>query len=588
MTRSRTAAVFGVYALSGAAAVWLNSLAHPPITDASSTPGLLEWVSSLAATARPAVPLAAIFTIWDRIAVAAAAALSAVAVFRLTQSLTAAAAIGATAAASHLLLPTLAPPDVIALAVAAATACGILGGSTIGTIIGLAIMGAIAPPLVLPSAILCWWLTRRAGTAHPRRALAAAALLVAADCASVLALPALPGETATAALGAGLRWPNDVSGAFRLVAGAVSDAGPLALALAALGAFTIALGDRTAVAPNHRRLAVTLGLPAAACAAALTPGAELIRTLSPLIVGLWLLVGAGIAAISRSGGVRARAAGVAIAAILAAVQLAPRINPPPSAAERIAPLGHERLTRRNFQELLYQLPTNSALVADDAITTILLRSLSGTLGRSRKSLRIVSRSADDVAAAKRVSRVFALPRAQLELPERGVRFADNSAVPIPGLAEVDAVVPCGLLSTGWQTMSSAAGATRLAFVAANNEARGPIVVYSGGPTAIDATATGWPTLALRGFYTRSYDRAQPERKQGLIDEVANDEAPPAATALNTAFVARTELWRVPGAPRMLTIALSSAPAAVVATQLARGTGPIQLCPVFPFAVRAFK
>jgi hypothetical protein len=555
-------AVVGMCALSGAAAFWLNAGVEPPITDPSPAPGLLEWAAALAASAWPSVALAKMFAVWHGIAVVAAAGLSALAVFRFTQSLTAGLAVGLAAAASEVMVPSLAPPDVTAIAVSAATACAILGGGSIGPFIGLAIGAAIAPALILPIAVLIlgWRLKPRfAGSSRARKAVAAMLLLAVAGGAAALSLPV------------------------------IARAGPLTIALAVLGVFAVTSASQHAAEPGgRRRLILALGFPAAGVAAVLISGVAPVRTVAPLIVGLWLLVGAGIAEIiSGSRGRQYRGGGIAIAAIFAAIQLAPRINPPPSAAEHHARLGHESLTRRRFQELLYQVPAGSALVADDAVTDVLLRSLQSSLERAHKNIRIVARTADDVAAAKEASRVFALPRAQSELQERGVRFAADPGTTVPGLAEVAAIAPCDTLTTAWRPIPSAAGVSRLAMVAGTDEARGPIVVYTGGPAAIDATANAWPRLAMRGFYTRSYDRSLPERRQGLADEVANDSAPADAAAVSTPHVARIELWRVPGAPHALLFDLSAPATAVVATQLSRGTGPIQLCPVFPFAVRPF-
>lgn len=587
MTRSRIALV-SACAVSGAAALWLNLAAHPPVVDAARAPALLELVASLAAAARPAVPLGSIFAIWHHAGVALAAAFVAVGVWRLTRSLLAAAAMGLVAAASPLMIPALAPPDVTALAVAAATACAMLGTGAIGAVAGLTLLAAIAPPLILPNAVLCWWVVRAAGPGRDLKAFAAAAVLIIIAGASAMALPPLPGQTTNGVLSAIAHPRFSMSSALTVVSNLLATAGPLALALAAFGLFSIISNEPREPANPDRQLALGLGFPAAGCAAAMFTDAQPIRFLAPLVIALWLLAGLGIAEIaSRAGTARRRAAAFVVAAILVAIHVEPRINPPPSAADKPALLGHETLTRRDFQALLYQLPPNSALIADDAVTDALLRSLNSSLLRSRNGIHVVARTPEDLATARSAGRVFALPRAQTDLQDRGVRFVDVAPA-VPGIAEVAAVVPCDRLTTSWRTVPSAAGVIRLAFVAGDDAARGPIVIYAGGPAFLESTPIGWPPLALRGFYTRSYDRAKPDRRQGLADEVANDGAPSDHPAVNTANVARTELWRVPGAPRALTFALSAPATDVAATQLARGTGPIQLCPVFPFPVTRFE
>ncbi len=592
MTRSRATAVLGACALGGAAALWLNINSHPPIADAAETPGLLELAASLAAMARPTVALSTMLIAWHGVAVFAAAMLSALAVWRFSRSLPAAAAMGVVAAASPLMFPSLAPPDVMAIAAAAATACAILGSGIIGPIAGLMAVGAIAPSLILPNAILCWWITRRtAGRGRELKSFAAGSACFIAGSAVVLANPSLPGQSATLA-GLRVMMPSGAlaAHALSLTTSVVVGMGPLALALAALGLFVSISEARQSAAPDRTRWAVpTIGFLAGACAAALGPGADPIRTFAPFVVAAWILMGRGLAEILRRSAGRWRSVGgIAIAAILVGINVSPRVHRAPTASDAPVPLGHDTLTRRHFQELLYQLPPGSALVSEDAISDILLRSLSTSLRRSRNGISVVPRTSDAVGIARANERVFALPRAQTELQQRGVRFVEGLVPSVPGVAEVAALAPCDLLTTTWQTLAAAAGVTRLAIVAGNDDARGPVVIFTGGPRAIDATAIGWPALALRGFYTRSYDRARPERKQGLLDELIYDGAPADLEAVNADYVARTELWRVPGAPRALTFELSAPAASVLASQLSRGTGPIEICPVFPYAVSAFR
>ena len=150
-----------------------------------------------------------------------------------------------------------------------------------------------------------------------------------------------------------------------------------------------------------------------------------------------------------------------------------------------------------------------------------------------------------------------------------------------------AVLPCDVTGKTWQTARAVSGVTKLALVADSDDAQGPLVVYVGGPLPMEATPLGWPPLALRGFYTWRYDRPILPGRLTLPQEIANDAAPAQHPAVTAPNVTRTELWRVPGAPLALTIEWSSPPTAAVAAELARATGTLKLCPVFPFDVRGF-
>jgi hypothetical protein len=592
MTRSRVTAVAGASALSGAAALWLGIAAHPQAVDAASTPGLLELTASLAASAWPSVALGSIFNLWHDVAAVAAAILCALAVWRFTNSVVASTAIGLVAAASPWTAPSLAPPDATALVVAAATLVALLGRGFAGAAVGLTLAGAIAPPMILPNAVLCWWTVRRkANDGRPWKAVFVAALSVIVAGALTLALPSLPGGADTGAFDAIARPVNTISAGLHPIVDVFWRVGPLGLALAAFGA--LALFPGTAARDESTRLrlsqtALAVAFAAAAGVAAFFAGAEPPRVMAPVALAVWLLIGLGISElVALPGGARG-AAGIVVAAVLVGIHMEPRLNPPPTAADQRASLGHSALTERRFQQLLYQIPPDSELVSEDAVTDVLLRSLSRSIERSRSGLKVVPRVARDIAQALGSARVFALPRAQSELLARGVQFVAVPAAAGSGIAEAVKVVPCDLVTTAWRPSSSAVGMTRLAMVAGDDEARGPIVIYAGAPVPVEAGAIDWPRLALRGFDSRPYERANPELRQSLSGEVVSDGAPADHAAVNDAFAVRTELWRVPGAPRALIFELSSPAASVIAEQLARGTGPIQLCPVFPFTVNAIR
>jgi len=589
MTRSRSIAVFSTCALSGAAAIWLNHAAPPSLIDAAKCPGLLELTASLAATSRPNLPLATVLGAWHLAAVALTAAFTALAVWRCTQSLPSVMAIGLVAGASPLMLPSLAPAGATALAVGAAWWFAALGTGRVGVTAAGALFAAITPAMALPMALLTGAVVRRRAGVRSA-AIAVAACLAGAAIALVL-LPALPGSAAMQeSLGCMIPSPtNALTAAFQARA-ALSNIGPLALALSALGLFAalfnVVASDVTTVSNRRQRLYLAATGLVAIALAAQWPAPNSVRAFAPLIVGLWLLIGRGLGELVGQTGTR-RAGGLAVMVVLVAINLEPRVNARPSAAQDRRPLGHELLSRRDLQSILYALPSDSALVAEDAVTDILLRSLSASLTRSHRHFIVAERTPDAIARVRSVGRVFAFPRAQSELQLRGVHFVDGLTPPVPGIAEIAEILPCSTLTTTWLSVPAVTGRTQLAFVTDSDDARGPIVLYTSGPGPIEASPVEWPKLALRGFYTRRYDLAEPVAQRSLAEEIAADNAPAGHVALTGPKLARTELWRVPGAPASLMIEFSSPASTALAAQLPRGAGPVRLCPAFPFATTAF-
>ncbi len=594
MSRSRASAVFGACAIGGAAALWLNGNAHPPLADPSRCPGLIEWSALVNADLRPAAALGPTLIWWHHTAAVLAAMLCALAAWRFTRSLIASATVGVVIAASPFMTGTLAPPAAIALALAAAAWGALLGGSLAAFVIAVAAASAVAPNLAVPGALLCCWSVLRSPLPHRSlRAIASAILCLGAAVAVTIALPALPGQAASQSqFGCVIPGALNLSGVAHAVTLAFAGVGPLAMALAALGLVSImsAPRDARAAEPHQPKLLVPAwAWPAAALVAMLAADADPLRTLPPLVIGFWLLAGRGLVETIGGGaaGWRRRTGGGLVILIHVATTRGPRLGTPARVADAPLTLGHETLTRHDFQSLLYQLPPGSGLIAEDAITDVFLRSLSGSLVRARNDIRVVSRTADAAGAARRNGRVFALPRAQTELQTRGVQLIDGLAPAVPGVAEVAAVLPCDALDATWRT-SHATSVPRWAIVSNSEPEQGPLVIYFGSATPLEITPVGWPTLALRGFVIGRYDRNDPRQQAVLDHDVSEDAAPTRDAALSERYVTRAELWRVPGAPLSLTAEVSPVPSSALAADLPRAFGTIRLCPSFPFTVRAFR
>lgn len=597
----RWPAAIGVALASGATAAWINRAGLPPLMDATGCPGLLELAATLTASARPTQPIAAALLAWDAAAAVAAAALLSLAVWRFTASLTAAAGLGVVAAASPLLAPSIAPPGVSAsLAIAAGTWIAVLSGdrvvSVAAVVAGLALASAVAPSLTIPAALLCWLVARRRSS----RVLAIAAVAVPLTAVAVVALsvPALPGQPTNGVSACVVPDVVRLGEVIGGVAATVGSVGPLLDALAVLGLFTILTSGPSAHPPLADG-AATLGLargarvllwgwPAAAAVATASQAADPARALAPLLVTLWLVGGVGLGEVSRRAGSAWRRSAVAAAmlGVLVFVHAMPRIRAQPSAAAPPVPLGHSDLSRRDIVLLLSRMPAGAALVSEDAVTDVLLRSIGRDLGRAGISVAVLPRTPEAIAAALATKPVVLLPRAQGDLQVRGVELGDESGPVVPGAARAIRVVPCAAATESWQPVQLSGGTRTFALVSDDESARGPLEIYVGGPEPMETRALEWPRLARRGLYADTYDRSRPDEREALAAESSGEGTASDAPAITAPHVSRVGVWRVPGAPLALAIEFSTPPSAVLIRQRPGTIGSVRLCHSFPFAVRS--
>jgi hypothetical protein len=92
-------------------------------------------------------------------------------------------------------------------------------------------------------------------------------------------------------------------------------------------------------------------------------------------------------------------------------------------------------------------------------------------------------------------------------------------------------------------------------------------------------------LSRRGFFESHYDASRNADRAQLDADVAIDRGLRAHPVLASPIVTRLELWRVPGAPLTLVVALDLPPSMAV-TRTVRGTADsgVRVCPSFEHTV----
>ena len=137
----------------------------------------------------------------------------------------------------------------------------------------------------------------------------------------------------------------------------------------------------------------------------------------------------------------------------------------------------------------------------------------------------------------------------------------------PGFAEVREGGACSIMDDQWHAVPGVLRSSRLALVAETDDEAGPMVTYLASDQLPVVRAIDWPRLTTRGFHVRSYDRH--------ADDPARIEAATRSDGL-------PELWRTPGAPRILTVELGVTPIAAIARLgLDAAVRRLTVCPVFP-------
>jgi hypothetical protein len=461
---------------------------------------------------------------------------------------------------------------------------------TVRPALALLLLAVLVPVLAAPVALAVLMLVTldRPGDGHlprPVAGSAAAIVAVAAPAAILLVMPALPPAAfgGTPDMGACLAPFGAIAatGGREALAFAYASTGPVILALAALGGF--AARSRARDARTWALAALAAGAAVVAAAGAAPPA----ETTAPVVVAVWALAIAGVHELARpkiAGGRRPVAAGLVAMAVPALAWSNAATRP---ADADLAPLGHASVSRDTVARVLAALPDRSAIVREDAVVDVMLRSLDGWWQLSGKDIVLVPRSRDPIAAALASRHVHALPRAQRDLRHQGFEMSEAPAA-APGLALVGAFTPCAPIGGEWRVAAALSGAEHVAVVADAAPARGPYVIYLGGEQPFAPAPDGWPVRARRGFFAESFDASAPDSNAALVASRTRDGVGAPDLARDHAHVARLELWRTPDAPLALPVSLGSAAAAVSIRRAAGASGaPSVLCLSMPFEIRVF-
>ena len=574
--------------VAGVLAAWR---VPPPIAlaDPPQCPGLLELAGIIASRTVRDVPLADVVVWGNRVVVFVAVTCFLRLLFRVASDLQmalAAIAVAVAATMSVTFAPLLAPTDAAAFALAAAILLALSASRPGRAIAGSMLLVAVAPVLLVPLAALAVWLAVSIpAVSWSRRAIWTAIAITVLCLAPPLlaaAMPALPAVGTTDARFLACATPRAAPSIAYLLSAVEHAFGPIslyAIGLAGIGAF-VTLESRR----RSRSVSWTTAFAIAPLAMATTNVMDPGRTLAPAVVSFWLLVALGLRELVVAIGLRTwRWVGALI--VLASLPWLQR--PLPSARELPAAdviRGHDRLTRQNFLQLMSAVAPGSALVVEDAIVSMLAHDAGRRLAGSTRGLTMVARDVEAVASASQQFRVFALPRAQAVVQHFGYRLNDAGPRPM-GVAELAAAGACAVAGDSWRQADGLTHSSDLAFVAREPSAMGPLLLFAGSDAALSPHRS-WPRRAERGFGSRQFDRDRDGEWDELRDSIERLGVPAAQPLLDSRYVVRLEIWRVPDGPRILPVTMQSAPRVAVVRQRDDATpGTVWACPSFATEVK---
>jgi hypothetical protein len=602
----------------GCAGLWLH-LAPAVLAPPPSCPGLLERLAIAGARIGHAAPLGFWLVRSNRIILVAALAIFACLGFAATGAWAIAAATSLAFAAQPAFTITMSAFDPLAVGVAGLTLFALLArepegesrqGSIGGAWLCLLLTAAIVPRTALPMAVIAGWSSVSATRLRWLTAGAVSIALFGIVAILIVSMPSLPPLSglsslsipADPAVAASCLLPRlgsqgTLEGISRALSALVGSAGPFACSLAALGAFSLrgGLTGRRALSRHGPMLAYV------ATSAVMTD-----RALAPLLVAFWLLTTFGLVEVVRAcrrnaGG---RLAAAALVILLPLLQITARSRGPAAGVEAAA-LGHDRMSVDGMRRALQVMPDRSAIVSEDAVTDLLLRALDGTWQRSGKTLRMVSRRQENIAAAVNDEskhdeskhdeskhddskhdeslHVFAWPWAQRDLAYLGFRLVDAALPGISGVSDVQPGGACHAVLQAWEAIPDISRSPLLVLVALDTRAEGAIAIYAGSDRPFNPRPVDWPAWTARGFIVSSY-APQGEDRGRLDHDAVEDGLVRDHPVLNKPHVVRLELWKMPGAPALSAFELG-ADTSTIAVAHATPAITLQLCPGFPHDVR---
>jgi len=207
------------------------------------------------------------------------------------------------------------------------------------------------------------------------------------------------------------------------------------------------------------------------------------------------------------------------------------------------------------------VPQEAAFVEEDASVDVLLRAAVFGGRRKAKPISVIAPQPGAVAHALESRIVYAYPRRQDDLSLRGfvvdqaatARLASDNARAVEGIAAVTGRRSCQSLGPTFADFNGASD--RIALSADSESARGPAVIYLGGPSAGAPIPDGWSPRMLRGFGFFTFDHLTPAGTDRLHAEAVGAGLPLTHPILAEPFVIRLNLHRTPRAPLALPVIL---------------------------------
>jgi hypothetical protein len=344
--------------------------------------------------------------------------------------------------------------------------------------------------------------------------------------------------------------------------------GPFALALAALGLFA-----EVQTAGWRRCLRATAAGLAGLALVGITPS-NAPEAVIPWLFGVWMLAAVGFqqaVSLARSPVTRAFAA---LLLVLFPILQVARLR----AEERdnwVHSLGHEAATLRRVVAVLNVVPANATFAEEDATIDLLMRAAVFGGRRAGKPFTIAPRRRDVIKSALDRGPVYAFPRGQEDLSQRGFviepvarigRAQDESNKTVDGLAAIAGTRPCQIVGERWIDLAGIGATGRIAMSGDSESAYGPIVLYLGGPMAGEPAPDGWPLRVTRGFRTFTFDRETEAHADRLRAEARARELID-LEVFASPYVTRLTLNRTPRAPLTLGILLGASRPVGVAKEL---------------------
>ena len=417
--------------------------------------------------------------------------------------------------------------------------------STVRLCLALVFAAAIVPAWTASCALLVFVVLQRSGTRGRVLGVASASAIAAG-------IPILVAVVVNRA-GSAPPWSACVLPgtplSFKSVRGVMDAAGPLVLALSALGGYAAALRSgqqRTGLLIGFAMLAVAPGLRDV-----WAPGVAV----APALVAVFGLAGIGLAEmlthVPRQGG------SIVSALLIAALPGLQLSRAPDRQDAPRALLGHEKTTLAQIRGLVNLVPPASTIVEEDASVDLLLRALSFAGRPSSRPLGIIPLSRGSVLGALSAGPVFAFPGGQRDLGLRGFALenvATFAGTAGHGLAAVSGTRACVQLQKTWVDLDDVGMHGRVALVADSDAASGPVVVYFSGTDGYTPGPDNWASRTMPGFDLQMFDRNSAASAAAMNAEAA-DAGLSGHAVFASPYVARLTLLRVPHAPLALPIVL---------------------------------